>query len=42
MLDHNSIVPLYEQIMEAIRAEIQSGQFAAQKKLPTEEELSAK
>ncbi|MCI6640439.1 MAG: GntR family transcriptional regulator [Pygmaiobacter massiliensis] len=42
MLDHDSIVPLYEQIMQAIRAEIHNGQFEGQKKLPTEEELSEK
>ena len=40
MLDYESIVPLYEQIMQAIKEDIQSGKFAAHKKLPTEEELS--
>lgn len=40
MLDYESIVPLYEQIMQTIKDDIQNGKFAAQKKLPTEEELS--
>lgn len=41
MLDYQSIVPLYEQIMETLKDDIQSGKFVSQKKLPTEEELSA-
>lgn len=40
MLDHESIVPLYEQIIQTIKDDIQSGKFSMQKKLPTEEELS--
>lgn len=40
MLDYESIVPLYEQIMQTIKDDIQNGKFTAQKKLPTEEELS--
>ncbi len=40
MLNHDSIIPLYEQIIQTIKEDIQSGKFALQKKMPTEEELS--
>ncbi|SHJ65578.1 GntR family transcriptional regulator [Dethiosulfatibacter aminovorans DSM 17477] len=40
MLDHDSIIPLYEQISEKIKEEIQKGTFGSQKRLPTEGQLA--
>ena len=42
MLELNSSVPLYEQLMNAIRADIDQGIFKAGEKLPTEAELEEK
>ena len=39
-LNHNSIVPLYAQLIEKLQADIHAGRFNRTKKLPTEEELS--
>ncbi|UZT81943.1 GntR family transcriptional regulator [Caproicibacterium sp. BJN0003] len=39
-LNYESIVPLYEQIMESIKQEMHSGNLAPHQKLPTEDELS--
>ena len=40
MLEHNSIIPLYEQIAQQIRKDIEKGSFSSSKRLPSEEELS--
>ena len=42
MLELNSSVPLYEQLKNAIRADIDQGIFKAGEKLPTEAELAEK
>ena len=42
MLELNSSIPLYEQLMNAIRSDIDSGIFKAGEKMPTEMELEAK
>lgn len=42
MIDYNSVIPLYEQVANALRADIQGGAFDATKRLPTEEELAEK
>jgi DNA-binding GntR family transcriptional regulator len=41
LLDHDSVVPLYEQVREFIRQEIQSGKIKPRQKLPTESEFVA-
>lgn len=41
-LDHNSIVPLYVQIVEQLHQDIENGLFNQSGRLPTEEELSSK
>ena len=41
-LDHNSIVPLYAQIVEQLHQDIEHGMFNQNGRLPTEEELSSK
>ena len=40
MIDHNSIVPLYQQITDQILQDINSGKFSVNKRLPTEDEMS--
>lgn len=40
MIDHNSIVPLYQQITDQILQDINSGMFSVNKRLPTEDEMS--
>ena len=40
MIDHNSIVPLYQQIKDQILRDITSGRFSVNKRLPTEDEMS--
>ncbi len=40
VLDHNSIVPLYAQIVGQLRHDIESGLFGQTGRLPTEGELS--
>ena len=40
MIDHNSIVPLYQQIKDQILCDINSGRFSKNKQLPTENEMS--
>ena len=42
MIDYNSVIPLYEQVANALRGDIQGGAFDATKRLPTEEELAEK
>ena len=42
IIDYNSVIPLYEQVANALRADIQGGAFDATKRLPTEEELAEK
>ena len=42
IIDSNSVIPLYEQVANALRADIQGGAFDATKRLPTEEELAEK
>ena len=42
IIDYNSVIPLYEQVASALRADIQGGAFDATKRLPTEEELAEK
>ena len=42
MLELNSSVPLYEQLMNAIRSDIDSGLFKAGEKMPSEMELEEK
>ena len=39
-LNHNSIVPLYAQIVEQLRHDIQAGLYRQTGRLPTEGELS--
>lgn len=40
MINHNSIVPLYQQITEMILQDIAGGKFAEDNRLPTEEDMS--
>jgi DNA-binding GntR family transcriptional regulator len=40
LLDHDSIVPLYEQITEKIKEDIQKGVFDSNRRLPTEGQLA--
>lgn len=40
MIDHNSIVPLYQQIKDQILRDITSGKFSVNTRLPTEDEMS--
>lgn len=39
-LEHNSIVPLYEQVFETIRGDILSGRLAPRQRIPSESELA--
>lgn len=41
-LEHNSIIPLYAQIIDGLREEIRSGQLSQGSRLPTERELAEK
>ena len=40
-LDYDSIIPLYTQVVDILRQNIQEGVFDNKKKLPAEEELIA-
>ena len=40
-LNHNCIVPLYAQIVEQLKQDIESGVYSKDGRLPTEAELSA-
>lgn len=42
MIEHDSIIPLYEQVADLLRKDIRSGVFDSSKKLPTEGELAEK
>ena len=39
-LDHNSIVPLYAQVVEQLRGDIENGVYSKTGRLPTEDKLS--
>jgi GntR family transcriptional regulator len=40
VINHDSIIPLYQQITESIMQDIHSGKFSANNRLPTEDEMS--